>query len=148
LKGLDAGVINRAGATGLRDEFQNELPAPRQAEVPIRILPGPSEAQPTATATPKPQPKPRQATPTAEIPTPDLRTPTTIAITVTGELTATASLASGSTPTPTIAPASLPRTGTNDTSSAWLIAALALILGGMLALGCLMIQEKTRKRTK
>ena len=26
LKTLDGGVINRAGATGLRDEFQNELP--------------------------------------------------------------------------------------------------------------------------
>lgn len=28
----------------MRDEFQNELPAPRQAGVPIRILPGPSRS--------------------------------------------------------------------------------------------------------
>jgi uncharacterized repeat protein (TIGR01451 family) len=135
LKALDAGVINRAGATGLRDEFQNELPAPRQAEVPIRIIAGPSEAQPTATARPKPQPKPQQATPTLETPTPDLRTPTTIAITATGELTATVGVTtSESLPTPTLVPAMLPRTGTGGPSSAWLIVALVLLLGGMLAL--------------
>jgi LPXTG-motif cell wall-anchored protein len=134
LKALDAGVINRAGASGLRDEFQNELPAPRQAEVPIRILPGPSQAQPTATAKPKPQTKPQQATPTPETPTPEMLTPATIAITATAELTATAGVQASGVPTPTIVPARLPRTGTSDPSSAWLIAALALILGGALAL--------------
>ena len=134
LKALDAGVINRAGATGLRDEFQNELPAPRQAEVPIRIIAGPSDAQPTATAKPKPQPKPQQATPTPATPTPDMLTPTTIAITATAELTATAGVPTSGIPTPTIVPASLPRTGAGDPSGAWLITALALILGGALAL--------------
>ena len=132
LKALDAGAINRAGATGLRDEFQNELPAPRQAEVPITIIAGPSEAQPTATA--KPKPKPHQPTPTPETPTADILTPTTIAITTTAELTATADMQVSSTPTPTILPASLPRTGTGSPNGVWLIAALALILGGALAL--------------
>ena len=134
LKALDAGVINRAGATGLRDEFQNELPAPRQAEVPIRILAGPSDAQPTATATPKPQRKPQQATPTPATLTPDTLTPTTIAITATAELTATAGVPATGVPTPTIVPDRLPRTGASDRSDAWLITALALILGGALAL--------------
>jgi uncharacterized repeat protein (TIGR01451 family) len=145
LKALDGGVINRAGATGLRDEFENELPAPRQAEVPIRILPGPSEAQPTATATPKPQPKPRQATPTAETPTPAMLTPTTLAITTTAEITATTDVTITGAPTPTVLPASLPRTGASDPNNAGLIAALALIL---LALSCLMIHEGTRRHTK
>jgi LPXTG-motif cell wall-anchored protein len=35
---------------------------------------------------------------------------------------------------PTIVPARLPRTGTSAPSSAWQIAALALLLGGALAL--------------
>ena len=62
-------------------------------------------------------------------------TPTTSAITATVELTATAAVpTSDSVPTPTLAPASLPRTGTGDPSSAWLIVALALFLGGMLVL--------------
>jgi LPXTG-motif cell wall-anchored protein len=125
-------VINRAGATGLRDEFQNALPAPRQAEVPIRILAGPSEAQPTATA--KPKPRPQQPTPTPETPTAEVLTPTTSTITVTAELTATVGVQTDSTPTPTTLPAILPRTGTGGPNSAWLIAALALILGGALAL--------------
>nr|AIA11316.1 conserved repeat domain [uncultured bacterium] len=131
LKALDAGVINHAGVIGLRDEFQNELAAPQQAEVPIRIIAGPSEAQPTATATPKPRSKPQQATPTLE--TPAMPTPTTIAITATAELTASVPT-SDSIPTPTLVPAHLPRTGTGDPSSAWLIVALALLLGGVLAL--------------
>jgi uncharacterized repeat protein (TIGR01451 family) len=134
LKALDAGVINHAGATGLRDEFQNELPASRHAEVPIRILPGPSEAQPTATAKPKTQPNPQQTTPTPQTPTPDMLTPTTIVITATAELTATAGVQTSGVPAPTLVPARLPHTGTSDPGSAWLIAALALILGGTLAL--------------
>ncbi|MEO7909904.1 MAG: LPXTG cell wall anchor domain-containing protein [Roseiflexaceae bacterium] len=135
LKALDNGVINRAGATGLRDEFQNELPAPRQAEVPIRIIAGPSTAQPTATATPKPRSNPKQATPTLATPSPDLSTPATSAITTTTELTATVGVTvSDSVSTPTLAPASLPRTGTANPSSAWLMIALTLIVGGALAL--------------
>ncbi|MEP7188524.1 MAG: hypothetical protein ABI901_04935 [Roseiflexaceae bacterium] len=145
LKTLDGGVINRAGATGLRDEFQNELPAPRQAEVPIRILAGPGAAHPTATTTPKPHSKPEQSTPTPATPTPDLLTPTTSAITATAALTATVDQpTSASVPTPTLAPASLPRTGASASSNAWLIAALALLLSGMLALLYLMLHEKPR----
>nr|AIA11098.1 RibD C-terminal domain protein [uncultured bacterium] len=141
------GVINRAGATGLRDEFQNELPAPRQAEVPIRIIAGPNEAQPTATATPKPRSKPQQATSTPETSTPVIGTPATIAITATSELTATASVPTSS-PTPTLVPANLPRTGTGDPSNTWLIVALALLLGGILALRYLMIHEEAQTDTK
>jgi LPXTG-motif cell wall-anchored protein len=48
-------------------------------------------------------------------------------------LTATTGVQTSGVPTPTIVPAKLPRTGTSDPSSTWLIAALALILGGVLA---------------
>jgi hypothetical protein len=135
LKALDAGVINSAGASGLRDEFQNELPAPRQAEVPIRIVAGPSQAQPTATSRPRPRPSSQDATAIVETPTPELLTPTSSAITATAELTTTAATLAGSSPTATIVPAALPRTGAAAASSAWLIVALALILGGALTTG-------------
>lgn len=131
LKALDAGVINSAGASGLRDEFQNELPAPRQAEVPIRIVAGPSQAQPTATSRPRPRPSSQEATAIVETPTPELLTPTS-AITATADLTTTAATLAGSSPTATIVPAALPRTGATAAGSAWLIVALALILGGAL----------------
>jgi LPXTG-motif cell wall-anchored protein/uncharacterized repeat protein (TIGR01451 family) len=129
LKSIDAGLINSAGAAGVRDEFQNDLPAPRRAEVPIRIVAGPGEIQPTATAKPKPKPKPEQATPTPE-------TPTTAAITPTAVITSTADLSStaGAAATPTVVPARLPRTGATETNSAWLMVALALMLGGALVL--------------
>jgi uncharacterized repeat protein (TIGR01451 family) len=143
LKALDAGVINSAGASGLRDEFQNELPAPRQAEVPIRIVPGPGQAQPTATARPRPRPSSQEATAVLETPTPELLTPTSSAITATAELTATvAALAAGS-PTATIVPAALPRTGDAVASSAWLIIALLmLMLGWLLTAG---LQRRRRR---
>jgi uncharacterized repeat protein (TIGR01451 family) len=133
LKALDAGMINSAGAAGLRDEFQNELPAPRQAEVPIRIVPGPGQAQPTATARPRPRPSSQEATPVPETPTTELLTPTSSAITVTAEITAAAAVAlAGSSPTATIVPAALPRTGTGTWVNSWLLVALALIASGIL----------------
>jgi uncharacterized repeat protein (TIGR01451 family) len=130
LKALDAGMINSAGAAGLRDEFQNALPAPRQAEVPIRIVPGPGQAQPTATIRPRPRPSSEEATPVPETPTLELLTPTSLVITATADLTATAAALASSSPTATVVPAALPRTGAATASSAWLIAALALVLGG------------------
>jgi uncharacterized repeat protein (TIGR01451 family) len=136
LKSIDAGAVNSAGAAGLRDEFQNELPAPRQAEVPIRIVAGPGEAQPTATSQPRPRPRADQATatPTPEAPTATL-TPTTAAVTSTGELSGTAEApAATATPTAATVPAGLPRTGAADTASAWLMLALTLMLSGALAL--------------
>src|SRR5262249_1825961 len=53
LKSVDGVVVNRAGAVAVRDEFGNQVEAPRQTEIPIRILPGPGEA----TATPKSRPR-------------------------------------------------------------------------------------------
>jgi uncharacterized repeat protein (TIGR01451 family) len=129
LKSIDAGLVNSAGAAGIQDEFQNNLPAPRRAEVPLRIVAGPGEIKPTAK--PKPKPKAEQATPTPETPTATI-TPTTAAITSTGELSSTAGTAAGAAATPTLVPARLPRTGTTETGGAWLLVALALILGGAL----------------
>ncbi|MBO9327154.1 MAG: hypothetical protein J7463_17885, partial [Roseiflexus sp.] len=37
LRSVEAAFINRAEASGVRDEFDDEVQAPRQAEVPIRI---------------------------------------------------------------------------------------------------------------
>jgi hypothetical protein len=126
VKSVDAAVLNSAGAAGVRDEFQNELAAPRRAEVPIRILPGPGEALPTASPQPRPRPQPQpESTPTAEL-------PTTAALTPTMELTATAA-APAETATPTVAPARLPRTG-DVRGEGWLLALAALILSAALAL--------------
>lgn len=139
LRSVDAAFINRADAVGVRDEFDDEVQAPRQAEVPIRIIPGPAEATrtptPTATSTPtatptpappeEPQPRPTDvpATPT------ETPTPTVEAITATATAESTESTA-----TPTVpAPATLPRTGGSD-GILWAVAAVALVLGAALAL--------------
>ena len=126
LKSVDAVVLNSAGAAGVRDEFQNELAAPRRAEVPIRVLPGPGETRPTASPQPRPRPQPQpEPTPTAEA-------PTTVALTPTIELTATVAAPTESA-TPTVAPAHLPRTG-DVHGEGWLLALAAVILSGALAL--------------
>ncbi|MCS6840749.1 MAG: hypothetical protein NZ699_14200 [Roseiflexus sp.] len=133
LRSVDAAFINRAEAIGVRDEFDDEVQAPRQAEVPIRIIPGPAEATrtPTPTATPtssppeEPQPRPTDvpATPTAT-PTPTVGAPTA---TATRE-------AAGVAATPTVpAPATLPRAGGSE-SVLWLLAAMALAISVALAL--------------
>jgi uncharacterized repeat protein (TIGR01451 family) len=127
LKSVDTDVLNSAGAAGVRDEFQNELAAPRRAEVPIQILPGPGEATPT--------PKPRERKP-SEQPTPTPTVLPTAAITPTAELTATMPISAEAAimPTATIAPASLPRTSGVDPPLGWLAAAAGLVGVGMLAL--------------
>ncbi len=137
LRPVDAAFVNRAEAVGVRDEFDDEVQAPRQAEVPIRIIPGPADATrtPTPTATPtlappeEPQPRPTDVptTPTATptlTPTPTVEAPT---VTATPE-------AAGVVATPTVpAPATLPRTGGSE-SMRWLLAAMALAIGAALAL--------------
>jgi hypothetical protein len=137
LKSIDAGALNSAGAAGVQDEFQNQLPAPRRAEVPIRIVAGPGEATPTAQ--PRPTPKPRsesQPTATPEIPTPETPTaaPTAAAlITATVEVPTPTSESAGAA-APTVVPARLPRTGGADMVMSWPLVAIALIVGGALAL--------------
>ncbi|ABU57422.1 COG1361 family protein [Roseiflexus castenholzii] len=133
LRSVDGAFINRAEAVGVRDEFDDEVQAPRQAEVPIRIIPGPAEATPTptSTATPtpapveEPQPRPTDvpATPT-ETPTPTIEA---VIATETPE-------AAGAVVTPTVpAPATLPRTGGSG-GIPWILAVAALIIGTALAL--------------
>lgn len=126
LRSVEGGVINRAGAGAVRDEFGNAVDAPRQTEIPIRIVPGPGEA--TATPRPRERKPAEQPTPTAEAtalatPSPGTAISDTLAITAT-------SVAA----TPTLGPASLPRTGAPGQPRAWLWLALALIVAGALAL--------------
>jgi LPXTG-motif cell wall-anchored protein len=132
VQALDGGNVNRAGAVGVRDEFQNQLAAPREAEVPIRILPAPSSA------TPRPRSRSDQATPTEVAPTPTLEITATAGLSATDQLSATAA------PTPTSAalPARLPRTGGDASSTAWGLVGLALLAGG--ALGLLRLRRARR----
>jgi hypothetical protein len=137
LKSIDGQVVNRAGAAQVRDEFGNVVEAPRQTEIPIRVLPGPS----AATATPKPRDrKPsNQPSPTPEAtaapPATELATTAipsaTVASTATLDTVITPTVALA---TPTIGPTSLPRTGASGISLVWLLIALASILVGALAL--------------
>jgi uncharacterized repeat protein (TIGR01451 family) len=134
VKALDGGNVNRAGAVGVRDEFQNQLAAPREAEVPIRILPAPSSA------TPRPRSRSDQATPTEEVvATPTAEVTATAALSATDQLSATVAI----TPTSAALPARLPRTGGGGTASlAWGLVGLALLLGG--ALGLLRLRRARR----
>jgi hypothetical protein len=134
LKSVDGVVVNRAGAIAVRDEFGNEVAAPRQDEIPIRILPGPGEA----TATPRPRPRDDKP---SEQPTPTAETTPTVAtavpeVTATVVSTDTAGLApTAMAPTPAPAPQSLPRTGEPLTvPGSWPLVGLALLLAGALAL--------------
>ena len=134
LKSVDGVVVNRAGASAVRDEFGNEVQAPGQDEIPIRILPGPNEA----TATPRPRPrvdKPsEQPTPTSETtPTEATAVPEVTATTITTDTAGLAPTAVTSTPVP--APQSLPRTGeSSGAPGAWQLVGLVLLLAGALAL--------------
>jgi LPXTG-motif cell wall-anchored protein len=122
----DGQVLNRAASQGARDEYGNDLPEERRAEVPIRIIAAPEQPTPTPTRQP-----PRRSPP-AETPTPPA-TPTAIitptdTLTSTGGITPTAAI-----PTPTATtPAGLPRTGGDRQSAGWLLAGAALLLGGAL----------------
>jgi uncharacterized repeat protein (TIGR01451 family) len=146
LRSIDGAVVNRAEAFGVRDEFGNEVAAPRRADVPIRILPGPAEATPRpATTTPTPRPeRPRERPTDTPEPTPTA-TPVapvtdttgltdTAAISETGPVSGTAGAApvsdtAGLAPTP----AALPRTGAPRDTDGWALAALALLAAGVLA---------------
>lgn len=134
LKSVDGVVVNRAGAVGVHDEFGNEVEAPRQTEIPIRILPGPGEATATPKARPRDDKPSEQPTPTAAA------TPTeivaTAVVTATAVSTETAGLApTAVTETPATVPQSLPRTGESAGAlDGWPLAGLALLLAGALAL--------------
>jgi LPXTG-motif cell wall-anchored protein len=134
LRSVEAAFINRAEASGVRDEFDDDVQAPRQAEVPIRIIPGPAEATPTSTPTPSPVPREEPQPRDTPVPATPTETPTqTPSPTV--ETTATPTPeAAGIAATPTVAaPATLPRTGGSD-HLLWAVIAALLLAGAALAL--------------
>jgi LPXTG-motif cell wall-anchored protein len=129
LRSVEAAFINRAEASGVRDEFDDEVQAPRQAEVPIRIIPGPAEATPTSTPTPSPVPREEPQPRDTPVPATPTATPTP---TVENTATATPEVA-GIAATPTVAaPATLPRTGGSD-HLLWAMIAALLLAGAALA---------------
>jgi LPXTG-motif cell wall-anchored protein len=133
LRSVEAAFINRAEASGVRDEFDDDVQAPRQAEVPIRIIPGPAEATPTSTPTPTPVPREEPQPRDTPVPATPTETPTqTPSPTV--ETTATPTPeAAGIAATPTVAaPATLPRTGGSD-HLLWAMIAALLLAGAALA---------------
>jgi LPXTG-motif cell wall-anchored protein len=130
LRSVEAAFINRAEASGVRDEFDDDVQAPRQAEVPIRIIPGPAEATPTSTPTPSPVPREEPQPRDTPVPATPTATPTP---TVENTATATPEVA-GIAATPTVAaPATLPRTGGSD-HLLWAMIAALLLAGAALAL--------------
>lgn len=135
LRSIDAAVINRAEALQVRDEFGNDVVAPRRADVPIRILPGPTELALTPQPTERPERPRRTATPTAT-PTAAAAAPVsdTAALTPTAALSDTAPVSAdaGLAATPRAAPAALPRTAGGDAWPGWALAALALLAAGAL----------------
>jgi LPXTG-motif cell wall-anchored protein len=134
LRSVEAAFINRAEASGVRDEFDDDVQAPRQAEVPIRIIPGPAEATPTSTPTPTPVPREEPQPRDTPVPATPTETPTqTPSPTV--ETTATPTPeATGIAATPTVtAPATLPRTGGSD-HIIWTVIVALLLAGAALAL--------------
>jgi LPXTG-motif cell wall-anchored protein len=129
LRSVEAAFINRAEASGVRDEFDDDVQAPRQAEVPIRIIPGPAEATPTSTPTPSPVPREEPQPRDTPVPATPTATPTP---TVENTATATPEVA-GIAATPTVAaPATLPRTGGSD-HLLWAMIAALLLAGAALA---------------
>ncbi|MEM8530908.1 MAG: LPXTG cell wall anchor domain-containing protein [Chloroflexota bacterium] len=151
LKSFEGTGINNSNAVEVQDEFGNEVEAPRQDEVPIRILPGPDEVTPTAMPEPAPPrdddddddgggdepavtPEPT-ATTVVVTPTTDLMTPTV-------ELTDTTNMPVGEEITPTVVtvpedddlPAALPETGRDHSVIAWLLLGVALASVGVLVL--------------
>lgn len=134
LRSVEAAFINRAEATGVRDEFDDEVQAPRQAEVPIRIIPGPAEATPTATPTPTPIPREEPQPRDTPVPATPMETPTETATATPDIPITTTPEAAGVAATPTVAaPATLPRTGGSD-HRVWTIIAALLLAGAALAL--------------
>ena len=128
LRSVEAAFINRADAVGVRDEFDDEVQAPRQAEVPIRIIPGPAEATPTSVPTPTPVPREEPQPRDTPIPATPTATPTVEAITAT-----VTPEAAGAVVTPTVpVPATLPRTGGSD-SIVWVLMVVTVAIGAALA---------------
>jgi uncharacterized repeat protein (TIGR01451 family) len=149
LKAIDGKVVNSVGANGVRDEYGNAIDAPRQTEIPIRIV---APGQPTPESTPTPShksrsksqdtPTPEQATPTVEQVTPTAMITATPVITATAAvsstvaITATAAVETGGAQQAT--PASLPRTAADDGpgggNSGGLLLGVGLLACGVLAL--------------
>jgi hypothetical protein len=120
-------VVNRVGATNVSDEFGNQVEAPRQADVRIRVV-GAGQAQPTEAPRER-----RTSTPTAAPTTADL---TPAAPTAQADLAATASTAEATSTTGETAPtqvaangpATLPATGqANRLPTTLLILGLVLV---------------------
>lgn len=149
LKSFEGTGINNSNAVEVQDEFGNQVEAPRQDEVPIRIVPGPDEVTPTATPEPA-QPRDddddddggsAESTVTSipNVPT-IVVTPTTDLVTPTEELTGTTDLPVVEELTPTAVmtpvdadiPAALPETGRDSAISGWLLIGVALASVGML----------------
>ena len=152
LKSFEGTGINNSNAVQVQDEFGNEVEAPRQDEVPIRILPGPDEVTPTAIPEPtqprdddddddggssdEPTATPMPTTTTVAV------TPTTDLVTPTVELTDTTDIPVGEEITPTAVtmpagddiPAALPETGRDYGVIGWLLIGVALASAGMLVL--------------
>ncbi len=134
LRSVEIAFINRAEALGVRDEFDDEVQAPRQAEVPIRIIPGPAEATPTAIPTPTPVPREEPQPRDTPVPATPTETPTETATAAPDIPVTTTPEAAGVAATPTVAaPATLPRTGGSD-HFVWMIIAALLLAGVALAL--------------
>lgn len=156
LKEFDGTGINEVGSSGTEDEFQNAVDAPKQDEVPVRII-GDASAAPTAapTATPEatatPTPTPRRTgggggndnddtpTPTAALTATPVEITATAVATDTAGITATpaatteitATAEAGTTPTATaVIPARLPVSGGGEASYAPLLLLATLLLGG------------------
>lgn len=135
LQAFDGVGINRAGANGVEDEFQNQVAAPRQADIPVRILADESQ-QPTATTTPRATIAPTEQT---EQPADATSLPTATTISTATELAATPTAA---TATPTAnaeqaggtpgTPATLPRSGGEQFWPGWWLIGILLVGGGVL----------------
>lgn len=137
---IDNLVVNSVAGTDVRDEFNNEVAAPRQADVRIRIIGGRAAAEtatPTAITEDEEEEQERdQSTATA----------TTQALTPIAESTATAvvqadiTATAGSTVVSDTAgvaenrPATLPRTGARESGNGILVIGIALVLAGLFAL--------------
>jgi uncharacterized repeat protein (TIGR01451 family) len=153
LRPVSGDSLNRAAVSGARDEYNNEL-VPRQADVPIVILPdAPTASTPTATLAPAPtatrrptreaQPREQDATATASPAATGAIPAAGEAITTTAALTSTATeVVAVATPTMAPIPATLPVTGGGESSAYNLLALLALAL---LAIGIAGRLQKQRQ---
>lgn len=144
LKVFDGAGINNAAASGVEDEFGNQVAAPRQAEIPVRIIADAGSA-PTATPTTVSTSRPRPTDTPAETPAPTAETGATPGATTTPAMpVATAEQGAlptvGAAPTPTATstqPTALPRTGASVSNRWWVLGLLMLVVGLCLHTGLL-----------